>query len=367
MKKAKKLLFVGYNVTDPRSWSGTPYAIYSEFVKQGVEVVTFNPYIWKQRRIAKLLCPILRRTIFPMLGYDLSVWDQFILRFFIKNKLKKEGIDKVFYTANGTTISDKNIKSYLFSDAVSYERYRYYPYAKKKSKWHEKIIGTFLVKPENRQFISMEHIFTQSDWVKKYLVDTLDYPSEHIEKVGFGLNIQLLKEDKDYNNDLLLIVLRKGNEKLKGLCLLLEAFKKVKVQCPSVRLAVVGTDGKAQDGVTYYYNQPRSTTVQLFKQATLYVMPALNEPNGQTYLEGLANKVPIVGLNRFAFPEFCGYGKYGYICNHEDADELASILVSALKNKAELKQKAEEGYKYVSTLNYNWSDIVKRFIEVIFN
>lgn len=41
-----------------------------------------------------------------------------------------------------------------------------------------------------------------------------------------------------------MIVLRKGNEKLKGLCLLLEAFKEVKKQIPEVRLAVVGTDGE---------------------------------------------------------------------------------------------------------------------------
>ena len=69
------------------------------------------------------------------------------------------------------------------------------------------------------------------------------------------------------------------------------------------------------DGVTYYYNEPRSKTVELLQKATLYVMPAIREPNGITYLEALANKTPIIGLNRFAFPEFCGYGEYGFISN----------------------------------------------------
>ena len=42
MKQNKKLLFIGDGVTNPKSWSGTPYALYSEFIKQGVEVVLFT-------------------------------------------------------------------------------------------------------------------------------------------------------------------------------------------------------------------------------------------------------------------------------------------------------------------------------------
>lgn len=362
----KRLLFVGYDVTDSTSWSGTPYAIYTEFIRQGVDVVTYNPYKWKQNKIANILVPILRKTILPFCGNDLSVWDQLILRFLIKRKLKKEGIDKVFYTANGTRISSNSIKSFLFSDAISHERYKYFPYADNRSKLKEILFNFLLINSENRQFLSMEHIFTQSDWVKNYLHDDLGYPEDKVEKVGFGLNVKLLEGEKNHDNNLLLIVLRKGNEKLKGLCLLLEAFKKVKKQIPEVRLAVVGTDGETQDGVTYYYNQPRSVTLELFKQATLYVMPALNEPNGQTYLEGLANKAPIVGLNRFAFPEFSGYGKYGYICQNEDPKELADILIQALSNKETLIEKANAGYNFIANLDYNWEDIVKRFIEVIY-
>lgn len=367
MKQNKKLLFIGDGVTNPKSWSGTPYALYSEFIKQGVEVVTYNPYNWKIGIITKRLIPLLSKTIFPKMGFELSIWDQIILRCLVRRKLKKENISAVFYVGNGVDLCDKKIKSFLFCDAIAHERYKYYPYSIKCNTWKGKIFHCFLVNPEDKHFKSMTHIFTQSDWVRDYLIDNLKYPSAQVEKVGFGLNVKLLEVEKDYSKDLLLIVLRRGNEKLKGLCLLLEAFKKVKEQVPSAKLAVVGTDGETQDGVTYYYNQPRATTVELFKQATLYVMPALNEPNGQTYLEGLANKAPIVGLNRFAFPEFCGHGKYGYICQHEDADELASLLISALRNKDELKQKAEAGYLYVATLDYNWHDIVKRFIEVMFN
>ena len=69
-----------------------------------------------------------------------------------------------------------------------------------------------------------------------------------------------------YSKDLLLIVLRKGTERLKGLNLLLEAFPIVRKSCPTAELAVVGTTGPEIEGVQYYYNQPRETTVELFKK-----------------------------------------------------------------------------------------------------
>lgn len=41
-------------------------------------------------------------------------------------------------------------------------------------------------------------------------------------------------------------------------------------------------------------------------------MPSRNEPNGITYLEALANKTPFVALNRYAAPEFAGYGEWSF-------------------------------------------------------
>ena len=49
----RRLLLVGDNVTDPKSWSGTPFAIYSELQKQGIDVVPFNPYLWYKTIIGK--------------------------------------------------------------------------------------------------------------------------------------------------------------------------------------------------------------------------------------------------------------------------------------------------------------------------
>ena len=162
---------------------------------------------------------------------------------------------------------------------------------------------------------------------------------------------------------MLLIVLRKGTEKYKGLLLLLEAFKVLKKKRPNAKLAVVGTQlEETPEGVTWYFDQPRSVTVELFRKATLYVMPALSEPNGITYLEALANKTPIVGLNRFAFPEFSGDGKWGFMVENEDHEELAAVLERALDDKILLKEMGETGQKFVMN-RYKWDLVADKMID----
>ena len=79
----------------------------------------------------------------------------------------------------------------------------------------------------------------------------------------------------------------------------------------------------------------------------------------------MANKTPTVALNRLAYPQFCGYGKYGFICEHEDAEELAGIIDDALSDKDRLRRMGEEGQQYVME-NFTWQKTVenmKKFMD----
>ena len=192
-------------------------------------------------------------------------------------------------------------------------------------------------KSNKEQLKKMKLIFTQHEWTRQCIIDEYGISGNKIHNVGFGINVAPYNGEKNYDDELLLIVLRKGTEKYKGLVLLLEAFKILKQKRSKVRLAVVGTELPDKPyGVEYYFNFPRTKTVDLFQASTLYVMPALHEPNGITYLEALANKTPIVGLNRFAVPEFSGYGQWGFMANQADPLDLAKVLDDALSDKVRL-------------------------------
>lgn len=175
-----------------------------------------------------------------------------------------------------------------------------------------------------------------------------------------GVNLEPYYGEKNYDDNLLLIVLRKGTEYYKGLLLLIDAFDIVKEKVSNAKLAIVGTDEvRSQEGVTYYHNKSRETTVELFKRCTLYTMPALAEPNGTTYVEALANKAPIVGLNKFSAPEFSRYGKYGFMASEATPQSVADVIIEALSDKERLKRMGEEGQQFVMK-TFTWEVVCQK-------
>ena len=162
----------------------------------------------------------------------------------------------------------------------------------------------------------------------------------------------------------MLIVLRKGKEKVKGLLLLLDAFKILKKDLCDVTLHVVGTELSPIDGVLYYLNPSQSEKEYLYRHSSLYVMPAIREPNGITYLEALAHKTPIVGLNRFAIPEFTNDGEYGIVVSNSDPYQLAIDLKIAMKNPNKLEQMGLLGQKYVEQ-NYSWDMTIAKIFKIV--
>lgn len=210
----------------------------------------------------------------------------------------------------------------------------------------------------------MKMIFTQNDWTRNYLVSEYGINKSKILNIGFGINVKPFYGEKNYSNHKILIVLRKGVEKVKGLDLLMNAFKEVRKVIKDMTLHVVGTDGEAIEGVYYYYDKGREVTVRLFQECTLYAMPARTEPNGITYLEALANRTPILGTNRFAFPEFSGYGKYGFICDSCDISSISEQLINAFSDVKRLDQMGKLGQEYVIR-RFSWEEVSGKMIDVI--
>lgn len=213
----------------------------------------------------------------------------------------------------------------------------------------------------------MNLIFTQNEWTRKSIIKRFNLDPEKVINVRFGVNLEAYNGEKNYNQNLLLIVLRQFNAKVKGLDILIEALPKIKKYYPNTRLAIVGNDQyKHIEGVDTYVGYPREKTKELFKEATLYVMPSRNEPNGITYLEALYNKTPFVALNRFSTPEFSNNGKWGFLCNSENPEDLADVVIEALSDKERLKTMGIEGQQFVKE-NYNWEKTVSEMCKIMEN
>lgn len=243
----------------------------------------------------------------------------------------------------------------MLSDMNPYRNYKFL-----------KFVSSFLFK---RRIIEdtkhLDFIFCQNDWSADSFRNKFTLPINRIVNVHFGVNLELYDGDKDYNNHRMLIVLRKGNEYLKGCTLLVKAMPLIRKVISDATLDIVGTDyGNGVEGVVCHVDEPRSTTVELFKKTSLYVMPSHNEPNGVTFLEGLACKAPIVGLNRHAFPEFCGYGSWGFIVEKETPECLARVVCDAFNNPRRLREMGENGQLFVKE-NFIWYKTSNKIIELM--
>lgn len=211
----------------------------------------------------------------------------------------------------------------------------------------------------------IDTVFTLNEWTRESFIKDHGFPAERIINARFGINISPYTGPKDFSRRLMLIVLRPKLETIKGLDLLLAALPEVRRKLPDVELAVVGTElNPCPPGVTCYYNQPREKTIELMRAATLFAMPALCEPNGIVYPEALASQTPILGLNRFAVPEFTDHGRYGFIADEPQPAAIARAILHAFQSPQRLAEMAAAGQKFVAA-NYSWSKTGELMAQII--
>lgn len=347
--------------TNPKTWSGTPKNIYDRLVESRdfEQVESFN------LRKFYDCCTYMIHWVMIKLAMP-WYFRQPVLYGYLKRKtrrmIKKTDADAVLFIDQhciGKGV-DPSKRYYCYLDSVLppvFERLEH------PSPWQKMVMRRY-VKNDIQSLRQMTGIFTANQWVKDYLIHEYGIQEQLIHNVRCGANISPLKEEKDYSRHLLLIVLRSNTKWRKGLPLVLEAMPLVRKVIPDARLAVVGCSGEEQEGVDYYDGYPRSKTVELFRESTLYVMPAQWEPLGLTYLEALANKTPIVGLNRFAVPEFSGNGKYGFVVDQANPKRLAEVLTDALHDEERLRKMGEEGQLF-AIQNYDWNKTVGMIEDII--
>ncbi|MCM1326114.1 MAG: glycosyltransferase family 4 protein [Bacteroidales bacterium] len=355
-----KICIVGAgNETGTRSWTDVAITIQKSMVKRGREV---EYYRWQGKIRHKYINKV-KRLLGRIFYLPASLRDPgmyMINAKLFKNLLKDNQSDCFLFMGEHCLSSQITEKSrcYAYIDAIRS------PLAKVSDpdKLGLELYFKYYNRNDAKSLNVCEKIFTQNEWSRQCLLNIYKIAPQKVINVGFGIYTPFFEGKKEYTNHKMLIVLRKGLERVKGLDLLIEGFIIAKKKIFDLQLDVVGTEYKKYEGIHYYYNQPREVTLQLFIEDSLYAMPALFESNGITYLEALANKMPILGLNRFAFPEFSGNGKYGFIVDDESPKKIAETIISAFQDTEKMRIMGEEGQKFVRS-KYNWDLVVESMLE----
>ncbi len=281
----------------------------------------------------------------------------------IADRAARIDVDHVLHTgtfALPALDSSRGTKHYLYCDQTWALSLRYRP---DRDCYTARAIAGF-ERLEKESLAGLEAVFTFGSYVRDHIVQHYGLPPQRVIAVGSGMgSIEPFFGNKDFSKPHLLFV-AKHLFAAKGGPLLLAAFAIALRQRPDLKLTIVG-DGRSRalvprhSNIVFHDHLPWPDLQKLYREATLLTQPMLNDPWGQVYLEALASRTPVLGLERNGLPEILGDGRYGFLVSEPRAEPLADAIVEAFRDPDRLSRMAVGGQQHVLT-NYTWERVAER-------
>lgn len=203
--------------------------------------------------------------------------------------------------------------------------------------------------------------FTRSENISRSLIGEYQIPAEKVVFAGVGSNLdtrQIQMENDGYRNQNILFVgidwERKGGPEL------LKAFEIVLQTHSNARLTIVGCAPEIQlPNCQTIGKIPASEIGKYFQQASIFCLPTKNEPFGVAFIDALYYRLPIVGTNLGAIPDFVKPGENGYLVEPGEVENLARALIKLLDDPQKCRDFGEKGYA-LAQANYAWDSVAER-------
>ncbi len=349
---------------NPRTWSGTPFHLYSELSKKDQCEKAFNANIPLLFR-AGLAC--LSVPIYGKFDINRGPISRYSSAFNVAITTQNS---QSHHTLHTSTLSlpfinnPVNHNHYLYCDSTWNLWSRHATNMQKCSRRMTMLFDDL----EKQAYAQVKHIFPISHYVKDNLVNYYGIPAEKITVVGTGLGvINPFHGEKDYSNRKILFV-AKGRFKDKGGDLVMAAFEKALAIDPYLQLTIVGSEEakkfESHPNINVLGFVSLEELQALFDSHSLFLMPAFNEPWGLVYLEAMVCKMPIMGLERNSFPELSGNGRFGFNITSEDPAVLGDAIVDAFSDLTRLHEMGAKAQAYCLQ-QFSWENTVNRMMNII--
>ena len=201
---------------------------------------------------------------------------------------------------------------------------------------------------EKRSFKKADAFIAVSHFVKNHTEKYLSYQGKPLEVINLPLNTQREIETASIDKNKLLYAGTVCEKK--GARQLLEAFRLVKKDFPSIKLDYYGRDWFYPNGdsyieslkqkynaidfkdVTFHGSIPREHLMKKYAQAAVCVFPSHMETQGLVCLEAMLMARPVVFSKYGPGPETIEDGKTGLLCDVYKPEEIASKIIWFLNN-----------------------------------
>lgn len=347
-----------------KSWSGTHWALYETLLRH-FDIIDNNLGYWHTRNILDKAFWLAEKIICRLQLISVSkLWWHIIKKKYMK---KFDSVNAPIFAF--TEYPDlKERKQYIFLDL-------HVGYLKKILKDEPELYSIcgfrFTEKYVKLRELKQEEylrrataIFTMGKWLKEEIHKDYGIPNEQIFAVGGGCNIDLLKIDisKKSNNKILFV----GRDFVrKGGLLVLEAFKKVRINNSDCELFIAGpkTALIKMNGVHWLGDVSYEDLAYYFNMCNLFCMPSRFEAYGLVFGEALIYGLPCIGRDLYEMKYIIEDGINGYLLREENSDELAKLIEKALSNKEMQMRVRNNQNNYIDI--YSWDNVAKKIASVI--
>jgi glycosyltransferase involved in cell wall biosynthesis len=205
-------------------------------------------------------------------------------------------------------------------------------------------------------------VFTMGAHVREAIIEEYGCDPERVVAVGGGANLvteQML--DKPYDRQIALFV---GDKfAIKGGQTLLEAWELVHDVLPAAELWIIGPPKRhspSSDRVRWFgYVADRAQLSELYRAASLFVLPSHFEAWGHAFLEAMAHGLACIGTDQFAMPEIISEGDTGFLVPPRSVDGLAGALIKLLSDPALARRMGNQAYESIAS-GGTWDHVAAR-------
>jgi glycosyltransferase involved in cell wall biosynthesis len=220
---------------------------------------------------------------------------------------------------------------------------------------------------ERRIYDAATRIWTMSNALSSSFATDFAQPSAKMKTIYAGANNPPSPVPGTKSGSRILFVGK--DHARKGSAVLLQAFERVRATVPEAELHFVG--GVPRDaerpGVVLHGVVSRATPAgarlldQLFGSASLFCMPSRYEPFGIAFVEAMLAGLPCVGTRAWAMPEIIDDGNTGWLVADGSVENLAAVLITALRNPAECARRGALGRER-ALARFTWERVAARAI-----
>lgn len=201
-------------------------------------------------------------------------------------------------------------------------------------------------------------------------------PKKEIGIIYNGIDIEVFKPDPEKRPKGKIIITTGATRVThrKGIHYLIEAMAKLTSKYPQVCAKIMGDgnakeemeklvdDLKIKNSVELIGRVPREKISPYYKEASIFVMPSLNEGMANAMLEALGSGLPIISTPTGGADELVKDGVNGYIIKFRDSSDIAEKLEKLINDPELCRKMGEESRRIAETMS--WQKVAQDYFDL---